>query len=140
MPSGEFFKIFSEYFQPGLTQPTIAYQSLDLLKVNKCSKVRTAFHYSAGQGECSKARPYKFGCSTVTFVAMATPKKVHFESFHEEKKPYKCDICDKSFSLKSILQTHIGSVHKKKNPFKCEICDYRCSQKGDLKKHRNSIH
>ena len=95
---------------------------------------------SHGQGEWSESRPYKFGCSTVTFVAMAAPKKVHFESVYEEKKPYKCDICDKSFALKSILQTHIGSVHKKKNPFKCEICDYRCSQKGDLKKHRNSIH
>ena len=73
-------------------------------------------------------------------VAMAAPKKVHFESVHEEKKPYKCDICDKSFPLKSVLQTHIGSVHKKKNPFKCEICDYRCSQKGDLKKHMKTIH
>ena len=93
-----------------------------------------------GRGECRKSRAYKFGCSTVIFMDMAAPKKVHFESVNEEKKPYKCDICDKSFPLKSILQSHVGSVHKKKNPFKCEICDYRCSQKGDLKKHMKSIH
>ena len=52
---------------------------------------------------------------------------------HEGKKPFKCDICDYSCSLKSTMKTHVESVHEKKKPFECKICDFSCSQKGKLK-------
>ena len=38
----------------------------------------------------------------------------HVASVHEGKKPFKCDICDRSFSLKSHMNRHVASVHEGK--------------------------
>ena len=39
----------------------------------------------------------------------------HVESVHEEKRPFKCDICnDVSFTGKAALNDHILSFHEKK--------------------------
>ena len=35
----------------------------------------------------------------------------HIASVHEGKKPFKCDICDYSFSEKSSMNKHVKSVH-----------------------------
>ena len=37
--------------------------------------------------------------------------KVHFETIHEGKKPFKCDSCESSFSYPSALRLHISKVH-----------------------------
>ena len=56
--------------------------------------------------------------------------KIHFASVHVKKKPFKCYICEYSFSkTSSIFKIHIKSVHEEKKPFKCDICDNSCSQK-----------
>ena len=61
----------------------------------------------------------------------------------KKKKPFKCDICDYSFSLKSGMILHVASVHeenKEKMPFKCEVCNYCCSTKQQIKRHVASVH
>ena len=63
-----------------------------------------------------------------------------FASVHEGKKPFKCDFCDYSCSLKNKMQ-HVASVHEGKKPFKCDICDYYiCSQKNAMNQHGASVH
>jgi uncharacterized Zn-finger protein len=37
-----------------------------------------------------------------------------------------------SFTKKGKLKNHIEAVHEGKTPFKCNICDTSFSQKGDL--------
>jgi KRAB domain-containing zinc finger protein len=64
----------------------------------------------------------------------------HVASVHEEKKTFKFDICDNSFSGKSQMKQHVLSVHEGKKPFKCDICDYSFSQKSQMKKHVESVH
>ena len=49
--------------------------------------------------------------------------KICLKSFimpvHEQKKSFKCNICEAAFSQKVNLNRHIESVHKEKKPFKC---------------------
>ena len=51
------------------------------------------------------------------------------------KKPFKCSLCDTSFSLKQTLEKHIASVHEGKKPYKCNICETSYVQRGHLKSH-----
>jgi uncharacterized Zn-finger protein len=61
-------------------------------------------------------------------------KKHIFEKHEEGKKPFKCDICDQSFSQKSNLKRHIVGIHERKK--KCE-CLYATKK---LRKHRSEVH
>ena len=48
--------------------------------------------------------------------------KEHISEIHEEgKKPFKCDICDQSFTQKSISKRHIENTHDENKTFKCEL-------------------
>ena len=38
-------------------------------------------------------------------------------------------------SEKSDMNRHVSSVHEGKKPFKCDICDYTCSLKQQMKTH-----
>ena len=59
----------------------------------------------------------------------------HVASGYEGKKPFKCDICDYSFSQKGNMKSHVASVHEGKKSFKCDIWDYSCSLKGHMISH-----
>jgi uncharacterized Zn-finger protein len=59
---------------------------------------------------------------------------------HEEKKQFKCDECNKSFTAKSSLNGHIRAIHERKKDFKCNVCAATFSFKQSLKKHTAAIH
>ena len=58
--------------------------------------------------------------SNVKFVTAAILKKRHMNrhvvSVHEGKKPFKCEICDYSCSLKRTLKKHVAAVHEGEKP------------------------
>ena len=45
---------------------------------------------------------------------MKSKLDTQISSDHEGKKPFKCEICDYSFSRKSAMKTHVASVHIEK--------------------------
>ena len=59
---------------------------------------------------------------------------------HEEKKTFKCTLCEACFSLKTNLSKHIKSVHEKRKPFNCIICDANFASKQSMKSHSKSVH
>ena len=58
---------------------------------------------------------------------------------HNQKKPYICNECDKTFCGNSLLEMHKRSVHVEPT-WKCEICASLYKTKGDLGKHTKRQH
>ena len=46
----------------------------------------------------------------------------------------------KNFTQKCSLNTHCASVHEEKKPYKCDICKTNFAQKASLKKHMAFIY
>lgn len=64
--------------------------------------------------------------------------KSHMEHAHTKHKPVKCEICQKEFKFKKMLESHM-KVHDKK--FKCIVCEKtfakRATLLGHLERHRD---
>ncbi|XP_065579605.1 zinc finger protein 16-like [Artemia franciscana] len=53
---------------------------------------------------------------------------------HPDGKPYHCEVCKKKFALRAHLTEHMRS-HSGEKPFGCEICQKRFSIKSNLTNH-----
>ena len=62
---------------------------------------------------------------------------------HQECKDYKCDSCEKSFSMTMDLNKHIKVVHYRIKSQEVHICDFCGSvmkQASSLKTHVKKFH
>ncbi|XP_057658446.1 gastrula zinc finger protein XlCGF57.1-like isoform X1 [Diorhabda carinulata] len=76
-----------------------------------------------------------FQCNMKTFSQTSDFKR-HLCS-HTGEKPFKCDICSKSFLRKFHLIQHL-CVHTGEKKFECDICLKKFSQINGLKTHLRS--
>ena len=54
---------------------------------------------------------------------------------HTGEQPYKCEYCERSFSISSNLQRHVRNIHNKERPFRCHLCDRCFGQQTNLDRH-----
>ena len=52
---------------------------------------------------------------------------------------FKCEMCDKPYGTKDMLQRHIGSAHEKKT-FVCKHCEFESDRIEGLKEHTQENH
>ena len=50
------------------------------------------------------------------------------------EKNFKCELCDKAFTLQKHLQRH-HLTHTGEKPYKCHLCGKAFSQQGSLQAH-----
>lgn len=92
-------------------------------------------------------KPSHEDSSKLSLVAEEIPLQQNFwtqsdQQALEEQEVWNCDICNRSFSTKQILQRHRISVHDQNRDFKCDQCDqwFSSSNNHELIKHVNEVH
>ena len=58
----------------------------------------------------------------------------------KEKKTFRCEICEASFTKKANMIDHIVALHEGVKPIKCQLCHYSCATKHNLRRHISSNH
>ena len=65
--------------------------------------------------------------------------KIHITSVYENKRQFKCDICDSTFKSKKVLKRH-NLLHEGKKLFNCVICESNFTTKDLMKQHIATFH
>ncbi|XP_031781875.1 zinc finger protein 271 isoform X1 [Nasonia vitripennis] len=76
--------------------------------------------------------PYSCNICRKSFTVPARLTR-HYRT-HTGEKPYQCEFCSKSFSVKENLSVH-RRIHTKERPYKCDVCDSAFEHSGKLHRH-----
>ena len=80
----------------------------------------------------SGKRPYECDICQKTF-GHAVSLSQH-RAVHSQERSFQCKQCGKSFKRSSTLSTHL-LIHSDTRPYPCQYCGKRFHQKSDMKKH-----
>ncbi|KAL5020692.1 hypothetical protein ScPMuIL_002224, partial [Solemya velum] len=102
----------------------------------KSSKHPTALHIDKSQETFSKSLPSKpvNRMDSDHTSEETTVRCSPVDSDNNNRKPFKCDLCEAAFSRKSKLKVY-KRVHTGEKPYKCSLCESAFSRKDTLKNH-----
>jgi uncharacterized Zn-finger protein len=94
---------------------------------------KPSFHRNNVSGHTSVSSKAKmFRCEMC--VTSSTQNNSATRRFGSRKRPFSCNICNKSFIYRSNIENHIR-VHTGERPFSCDICKKSFAQLTNLNTH-----
>lgn len=63
----------------------------------------------------------------------------HIKRIHDVVRPFKCSLCPRSFSAKSLLNQHVFT-HTREQPYKCSYCGMQFNTSGNRNRHVQTKH
>uniref|UniRef100_G3N855 Zinc finger and BTB domain containing 14 n=1 Tax=Gasterosteus aculeatus aculeatus TaxID=481459 RepID=G3N855_GASAC len=82
-------------------------------------------------------KPYRCDVCGKSFIRAPDLKK--HERVHSNERPFACQLCEKAFKHKSHLKDH-ERRHRGEKPFVCPSCNKAFAKASDLKRHENNMH
>lgn len=77
-------------------------------------------------------RPFKCDMCEATFSQRANWRN-HMQKTHLNVANYKCNLCERQFKQRRLLTNHIKSVHTKLRDLSCDLCDAKFCNPVNLK-------
>ena len=62
------------------------------------------------------------------------------ESSDNDGQPFKCQHCEKQFSVKRYLDAHTNQIHSDQRNFECNVCGKKFTLKAHRKRHEKIVH
>ena len=95
-------------------------------------------HSKADQSsDGSDVKPFKCDLCSKSFASVQVLRRHRL--IHSNEKPHACDLCSKKFKTIHELNYH-KFTHSDKLPFPCDECDSTFALKFRLKKHKELVH
>lgn len=113
-------------------------QDVEEVRLVNCDQCEEKFRNDAELRDHSKIHSCgKYKCDICDKIfSILSNFNVH-KRIHERDKPFRCDVCGKSFRLNKSLEVH-KVLHSENDSFDCEICDRSFGRSGSLKIHMKS--
>ncbi|XP_076473060.1 uncharacterized protein LOC143302329 [Babylonia areolata] len=109
-----------------------------IMKCLGCEFETLDFHeYQKHKSKCTIVQCEICGVRLKSLYAL----RFHISAVHENDRPYKCTLCEKSFVLQTNLKSHMKYRHAEGGrAFHCDQCSYRAFDARALDIHQRCVH
>uniref|UniRef100_T1IWM3 C2H2-type domain-containing protein n=1 Tax=Strigamia maritima TaxID=126957 RepID=T1IWM3_STRMM len=106
----------------------------DVYSCIKCEKMFSTPHGLEVHARRSHNGKRPFACELCNKTFGHEVSLSQHRAVHSAEKSFECKQCGKSFKRSSTLSTHL-LIHSDTRPYPCQYCGKRFHQKSDMKKH-----
>lgn len=110
----------------------------DAFKCKDCGLVCTSGIQLAVHSKSNHTAPSdcKYQCKTCgKKFSILSHLKCHAKSHEPKTREIKCELCDRLFTSKKLLQRHVLNIHEQPTTHICEVCGKGMASAGHLKTH-----
>ncbi|XP_077506152.1 uncharacterized protein LOC144115602 [Amblyomma americanum] len=106
----------------------------DVYSCLKCDKMFSTAHGLEVHARRSHSGKRPFACELCNKTFGHEVSLSQHRAVHTSERTFECKQCGKTFKRSSTLSTHL-LIHSDTRPYPCEYCGKRFHQKSDMKKH-----